>query len=166
MRQSDPDKCEGSTTSATLVAAMIFHPGVGSKTARCSSLERFACSGSIVALLIPRKTSIQVRMSCTPGKKIRIPLGFSADVTIWFTTAAMSYTLVSMMMNKIQEQLTSKSILSDVITVCSAEVVFSSRLSAESSSSSFRRSWDKIFLVLLPLEGWYETRGSTSSRYL
>lgn len=69
-------------TSATLVATTIFHPDVGANTERCSSLERFACNGSTFALATVRKLSTLCRISCTPGKNIKIPPGFAAVATI------------------------------------------------------------------------------------
>jgi len=42
-------KNDAEDTSATFVATTIFHFGVGAKTARCSSLDRLACSGNILA---------------------------------------------------------------------------------------------------------------------
>ena len=87
---------EGHCTSATLVAAIIFHWGVGANTARCSSLERFACKGNILELGIPRRVSMHWRISCTPGRNISIPAGLSAVVTMCFTMAATSYVAVSL----------------------------------------------------------------------
>ena len=78
-------------TSATLVAATIFQEGVGSKTRRCSSFERFAWSGRTFACLVFRRLSMHCLISWTPGRKIRIPPGFSALETMWETIELTSY---------------------------------------------------------------------------
>jgi hypothetical protein len=39
----------GRSTSATFVATTIFHFEVGAKTTRCSSFDRLACRGKILA---------------------------------------------------------------------------------------------------------------------
>ena len=63
-------------TSATLVAATIFHDFVGRNTLRCSLLERLACSGrTIVSLsrMAFRIVSTHCRISLTPGRNISMP---------------------------------------------------------------------------------------------
>ena len=78
-------------TSATLVDTTTFHPLTGANTRRCSSLERFACKGSTSVPEIPRSFSAHCRISCTPGKKIRMaPRSFDIEVICW-TRENMSY---------------------------------------------------------------------------
>ena len=80
-------------TSATLVEQTIFHfDGFVWNTFRCSSLERFACSGRMSAcffMTIPI-VCMHCLISCTPGRKTRIPpFGFS--FTMWPAKEAISY---------------------------------------------------------------------------
>jgi hypothetical protein len=76
---------ERNSTSATLVEAMIFHFCVALKTFPCSSEERFACRGRMIAtesFTTVRTASQQRLISCTPGRKISMPPFDSPVVTI------------------------------------------------------------------------------------
>jgi len=69
-------------TSATFVAAMIFHEVFdGSKILLCSLVDKLACNGRTIAslwLTVFRIASIHCLISPTPGRNIKIPPFFSA----------------------------------------------------------------------------------------